>query len=373
MTPAHKLNILIAPLDWGLGHASRCVVLIRELTKLQHQIILAGSGASLSLLRAEFPDLPYEVLPAYDPAYPEKGSMIWKMLKQLPHFVRVIKQERKVVDQLVQKHRIDCVISDNRYGCRSSHVWSIFVTHQSNILMPRRFGWISPLVRWFNERIMKQFDQCWVPDYPDDHSLAGQLIKFDKSFDSDRITYIGPLSRFTPSIKEVEKSLDLVCIFSGPEPQRSMLEKVVVEQLEHYDGRVLIVRGLFPGYQQGMLNSRHAVKEYMMSEDLQHVIESSEMVLARSGYSTVMDVYTLRAKTIFVPTPGQTEQEYLARRLKEKQWAYFMTQEDLNIEIAIQNSVSMQGFPQVDVNRKYLLDAISEIPQDVHQKKRDGH
>lgn len=371
MTSIPKLRILVAPLDWGLGHASRCVVLIRELIRL-HQVIIAGSGASLNLLRAEFPQLPYEELPGYNPTYPTRGSMVWIMLKQLPHFAMVIRKEQQEVEKIIQKHQIDCVISDNRYGCRSRKIWSIFITHQSNILMPKRFGWLSPVVRWYNERMMKQFDQCWIPDYPDDHSLAGQLIAFGESFDKNRVLHIGPLSRFNPTSAKAEKRLDLLCVFSGPEPQRSILEKIVVEQLSSFNGRVQIVRGLLPGYQKQKLNTHHAVRDYMTSEELQQAIEASEVVLSRSGYSTVMDLFRMQAKAILIPTPGQTEQEYLAHRLQEKKWAYSVSQKELNIEKAIQACTAIPGFPEVNIGEELLLDAIKKLSFDIKQKKRES-
>lgn len=370
MTSPSQPYVLIAPLDWGLGHASRSVVLIRELIKT-HRVMIAGSGASLSLLRAEFPELPFEELPGYNPTYPTDGSMVWMMTKQLLHFVRVIQQEQEQVETIVQKHQIDCVISDNRYGCRSRNAWSIFITHQSNILMPKRFGWLSPMVRWCNERMMKKFDQCWIPDYPDHHSLAGQLIAFGKSFDKNRVLHIGPLSRFTRTSGNTEKRFDLLCVFSGPEPQRSILEKIVVDQLSSYNGRVQIVRGLLPSYQKPKLNTHHGVQDYMTSEELQQTIEASELVLARSGYSTVMDLHRLRAKAILVPTPGQTEQEYLAHRLQEKNWVHSVSQKELIVEKAIQACLTVQGFPDVDEGEELLLGAIEKLSSDVEQKKRD--
>lgn len=343
---SERRTILVAPLDWGLGHATRCMVLIRALIEAGHCVILAGSGASLRLLREEFPTLTYAQLPAYDPEYPAKGSMVWEMMKQLPRFIRVIQAEQKVTDELIRKYQVDCVIADNRYGCHSKRVKSIFITHQSNILMPKRFGLLSPLVRWVNEYVMKKFDQCWVPDYPGDHSLAGKLISFGHSFPAARVHYIGSLSRFSKSEKAVEKTQNLLCVFSGPEPQRSIFEALVVEQLKNYSGKVLIVRGLLPGYEQSPLNTHHHVVAYLTSAELQLAIESSEIVLARSGYSTVMDLVQLRARAILVPTPGQTEQEYLACRLKQKGWADMMDQHALNIGLAMQRCIALPGFPE---------------------------
>ena len=138
-------RILVAPLDWGLGHATRCIPIINALLKRNAEVIIAGSGSSAGLLKAEFPNLKHYSLPGYNPRYATNGNMVWAMAKQLPQFIKTIRQEYTAINELVQKEKIDVLISDNRYGCYSAQAKSIFISHQLNILMPVRFKWMNRL------------------------------------------------------------------------------------------------------------------------------------------------------------------------------------------------------------------------------------
>ena len=332
-------KILVAPLDWGLGHATRCIPVIRELLAQNCDVHIAGNGASLELLVKEFPALPAHSLPAYAPEYPHQGSMAWKMLRQLPKFLKVIAQEHRDVERLIWRHAIDGIISDNRYGSWSSRVPSVFITHQSNILMPKRFGCLSGVVRRVNIGKMKKFTQCWIPDVPN-RPLAGKLLSFGELPKGFKYEFIGPLSRFTPRPQDKIR-YDLAAVFSGPEPQRTLLENIVVPQLKKSSLRYFVVRGVLNEPEQ---DAGDHYADFMTSSELQQLIESSEIILARSGYSTVMDLAALGKRAIFIPTPGQTEQEYLADRLSDMGIAYCMQQKNFDLNLAIENSKRFTGF-----------------------------
>jgi UDP:flavonoid glycosyltransferase YjiC (YdhE family) len=353
-------RVLVTPLDWGLGHATRCIPVIRELLLQGCDVYLAGSGDSLKLLQLEFPSLQSFSIPGYDPVYPTSGqSMLWKMASQLPKFIRAINEEHQVIEALIVKHKVDLVISDNRYGCWSAKVPCVFITHQSNILMPKRFGWLAPLVRTMNERMMKKFSICWIPDFSGDRSLAGDLISFGNMDKAANIRHIGWLSRFTSS-HAAESKYDLLCIFSGPEPQRSRLEEIVVNQLKGASLKVLVVRGL-PGSPAGLkTNTSAEVVNFLGAQDLQEAIRSAKIVLARSGFSTVMDLVHLGGKAVFIPTPGQTEQVYLAKRLMERKIAYSVPQEHFDLGIALRESEKYTGFPFLNSNDSLLKNAVDE-------------
>ena len=234
-------RVLVAPLDWGLGHATRCIPIIRLLIAKGCDVLLAGSGGSLALLRAEYPLLRSYTLPAYDPQYPEKRSMVLAMARQLPRFVKTIRDEHRALEALVCEHRIDLVISDNRYGCWSAAVPCIFITHQSNIMMPQRFGWLAPLVRRANLRMMRRYTRCWIPDVPGSNSLAGSLISFGGGHHAVAVEYIGAVSRFVPTGRAVEKRYDVVAVCSGPEPQRSVLERLLMKELVESGLRFVLI------------------------------------------------------------------------------------------------------------------------------------
>jgi UDP-N-acetylglucosamine transferase subunit ALG13 len=314
------------------------------------------------LLQNEFPRLTAFILPAYKPVYPSGGSMVLKMAMQLSRFARVIRDEHQATEDIVKREHIDVVISDNRYGCWSSIAKSIFITHQSNILMPKRFGWLAPFVRRANHRMMQKFSQCWIPDRPGDESIAGDLISFGSFDHTISHRYIGPLSRFIPSGKRAIE-YDLLCIFSGPEPQRTILENIVVQHVNKTNLKTMIVRGL-PGNIPAVELGTHAeVVSFMNSEALQEAIESSSTILARSGFSTVMDLTRLGGHVIFIPTPGQTEQEYLAQRLLQKGIAYCASQSTFDLVKALHEAQQLKGFTPLKEDNHLLEQAVTSILQ----------
>jgi uncharacterized protein (TIGR00661 family) len=365
-------RVLITPLDWGLGHATRCIPVIREFLRRECEVSVAGNGDSLLLLKAEFPALRFFNIPGYSPRYPNKGGfMIWKMIVQLPEFLKAIREEHVAIEKLVKEQRIDLLISDNRYGCWSPSVFSIFITHQSNILMPKRFGWLAGLVRRKNESYMKHFGQCWLPDYPGDHSLAGELLSFGKIARDIPHQHIGSLSRFRRTSDNAKKKYDVVAVFSGPEPQRTILENRVLPQLQRSGYSYFVVRGVLgkspPVSDPNCIN-------FLTTEALQQLLESAALVIGRSGYSTVMDMAALGKKAVFVPTPGQTEQEYLAQRLREKKIAFFMKQDDFDLQKAFSEVDRFSGFSSYFSSGSDLLGkAIDEVLQDDRIRATSGH
>lgn len=341
LTQTNKMKkALIAPLDWGLGHATRCIPIIRELQRRHCTVFLAGSGDSLVLLTKEFPGLTAFSLPAYAPRYPDRGSMVWTMCRQLPHFVKVISAEHRALKNILLREKIDLILSDNRYGCWSPKVPSVFITHQSHVLMPQRFGWLQNMVGKMIETMMDRFHTCWIPDVPGEQSLTGDLAGQRPTHAKAERKFIGWLSRFEQRVSR-EKRYDVVAIFSGPEPQRTCLENIVVPQLENSRWKYRIVRGLPSG--QSSLQNEHAVN-FLAADALQACIESAGLVIARSGYSTVMDMQALGQKVVFIPTPGQTEQEYLAKRLMDKRIAFSMPQDVFVLDTAVEQQKNFSGF-----------------------------
>ncbi len=349
-------KVLITPLDWGLGHATRSIPIIRELISRGCSVSIGGSGDSLTLLQKEFPSLTFFELPGYNPIYPSEGSMVWKMASQLSKFRRVIREEHKCVERIISENKIDLVISDNRYGCWTEKIPCVFISHQTNILMPKRFGWIAGIVRHFNTKMINRFTYCCIPDYPDGHSLAGDLTSFGKHNITTKLLHIGPLSRFKSSATR-EKKFDVLCIFSGPEPQRSILEEIVMSQLPSSGLKYFVVRGVFSS---SLIEDNHVVN-FLTTEKLQEAIEQSEIIIARSGFSTVMDLAALGKKAIFIPTPGQTEQEYLADTLMKKKIAFSMPQYTFDLSKAWKESEHYIGFTPSNIPDNLLKTALNEI------------
>jgi len=348
-------KVLVAPLDWGLGHATRCVPLVRQLLRRGCEVYIAGSGDSLALLTMEFPMLTFFDLPAYAPVYSRGSSMAWRMAAQLPKFIRVINKEHRRTESLVLEHKIDLLISDNRYGCWSASVASVFITHQYNILLPKYLSLASSLINRINHNMIGKFSTCWIPDIGNAESLAGKLGAPGAS-PPVRTEFIGNLSRFKEPHERPLK-YDVVCIFSGPEPQRSALEKIVVGQVKRSGLSYFVVRGL----PKSSPSQSDNTADFLDGEALQVLIEQSTMVIARSGFSTIMDLARLQKRAIFIPTPGQTEQEYLARRLMKMKIAYFMEQHAFNFDKAWLASEAYTGFCSRRQQSNLLERALDQI------------
>ena len=306
-----KKRILVAPLNWGLGHATRCIPIIKALEVNGFEPVIASDGIALALLKKEFPELTALELPSYKIQYAQNGENFkWKLFKQIPNMFRAVKNEQKQIKKWLAEYQIDGIISDNRLGVHSKKVPSVFITHQLNVLTGN--------TSWFTTKIhhlfIRKFDICWVPDVAGKPNLSGKLGHLTKT--NLNIKYIGPLSRLHK--KPVPEIYDLMVLLSGPEPQRTLLENKLHEELKNYDGKIIFIRGVVEEEQK--ITSRFNITSYnfMNSSELETAFNQSKIILCRSGYTTIMDLAQLGKKAFFIPTPGQYEQEYLAKKLKKK-------------------------------------------------------
>lgn len=319
-----KRRILVASLNWGLGHATRCIPVIKALMENNFEPVLASDGAALQLLRVEFPQLTVLELPSYGIRYPAKGSNFKiAMLLQAPNIAKAIRSEKKRVAEWISAYGIKGIISDNRPGVNSKKVPSIFLTHQINVLSGKT-SWLSSAMQ---RLIIKKFNCCWIPDVENSTNLSGKLGHPKKML--RKVEYIGNLSRLEPV--KTEEKYDLLILLSGPEPQRTILERLLDDQIEMYDGNVLFIKGLVEQSQLAEQRGNVTYYNFMDSEQLSRAMSESKLVLCRSGYSTLMDVSHLGKKAFFIPTPGQFEQEYLAKRCKRKGFAPYSKQERFTI------------------------------------------
>lgn len=341
--------VLVAPLDWGLGHATRCIPIIQELQKQGATLVLATNGRAYDLLQQAFPNLPLEKLPAYAIHY-RSNNMFWNIGSQLPKIIWVIWQEHRQLRKLIQKYKVNIVISDNRYGCYHRKIQSIFITHQLNIIIPNLF--LQSIVNFCNRLLIKQFDTYWIPDLGRENSLAGELsnpISFSKAF------YIGILTRIR--YLDLPKKWDIIAVLSGPEPQRTILEKIIIKQISQLPYKILLIQGKpeikLEVWKFGSLE----VIPFLNAEDLNEAMAASDVVICRAGYSTIMDLAVLGKKAILIPTPGQTEQEYLAQRFFEKGIFYTQKQAELNLPMALEKVHAFTGL-DYQHSQKALKNAI---------------
>ncbi len=329
-------KILITPLYWGLGHATRCIPIIRCLQAQHFEVFIASDSGALQLLQQEFPTLTTFELPAYDIRYPSE-NMFWNILAQSKKIFNQIKKEKKKIQNIVNEYNIDIIISDNRFGCFSAQTKNIFITHQINI--QTGFAWSNFIARKINHFYLKKFDEIWIPDVENEPSLAG-VLSHGNTDNLPSIRYLGVLSRLNKIA--FTKKHDVLVILSGPEPQRSIFEEKILAQAEKTNHKFLIIRGVVNENKKPKLIKNIEIYDYATSEMLQNFFFSSNIIISRSGYTTLMDLALTGKKALLIPTPGQTEQEYLAQSLAEKNIFAFQNQSDLNIEKGIAEALKMK-------------------------------
>ena len=318
-------NILVAPLNWGLGHATRCIPIINALIENGFNPILASDGTALTLLKKEFPNLVTLQLPSYHIEYAKKASNFkWKIIKNSPKTINAIYQEKKLVKEFITKYNLIGIISDNRLGVHSKKVPSVFITHQLTVLSGKTTYISSKIHHYF----IKKFNQCWVPDYKEVPFLTGKLGHLKKT--KLNLKYIGVLSRLEKQNLPIVNNL--MVLISGPEPQRTLLEKKLIIELENYNQKVVFVKGKVEANQTVEVKNNITFYNYMQSKELEKTINESEIILCRSGYTTIMDLAKLEKKAFFIPTPGQYEQEYLAQRLKRQGLVPTAKQENFKLD-----------------------------------------
>lgn len=340
-----KKRILVAPLDWGLGHATRCIPIINALIKYNYEPILASDGIALQLLKKEFPQLEAIELPSYNIKYTKKGHFFkLKLIKDIPKILSALKTEKKAIKNIIKAYKIDGVISDNRFGVFSKKIPSVYITHQLNVL--------SGSTTWFSskmhQKVINKFNECWVPDVKGKSNLSGKLghLKNNKL----PLKYINPLSRFNTFNSEI--IYDVLVLLSGPEPQRTILEELLLVQFKTYNGQVLFVKGVIENNQVIKKKKNITIYNFMQSKELEKAINESAIVVSRSGYTTIMDLAKLNKKAFFIPTPGQFEQEYLAKRLQKLQLVPSCNQTDFKIEM-LNEVKDYKGLPSVNFKTNF--------------------
>ncbi len=337
-----KKKILIAPLNWGLGHATRCIPIIKALIATNFEPILASDGDALTLLQKEFPRLISYQLPSYHIEYSKKKNLKYKLLWSSPKIIKAIKKEKKAVEEIIDKENLSGIISDNRFGVRSAKIPSVYITHQLNVLS----GSTTLISSKIHQQIISKFDECWIPDIKGELNLSGELSNVNKK--QLKIKFIGTLSRFKKQL--ITKKIEVLIVLSGPEPQRSILEKKLLVQLKETNKKVVLVRGIMTNKKLPSIIENLTIVNYMLTEQLEQAINESEVVLARSGYSTIMDLEKLEKKAFFIPTPGQFEQEYLASRMDKLSIAPFAYQDDFRVQL-LDNIKNYNGFKATETKK----------------------
>lgn len=332
-------RILIAPLNWGLGHVTRCIPLIQELERMDVEVVLGSDGVALHLLKAEFPHLQAFELPSYRIRY-QPGNMVWNIGRQLPRILWAVRSEHWATERAVRALDIKGILSDNRYGCFSARADSVMISHQLRLRVP------GLALQWSANQALRlalsKFDAVWAPDVADAAtSLSGELSHGSPVHPAT--CYTGVLSRMRAYEREYE--YDVAVVLSGPEPQRSLLEQRLLDQAISLPQKFIFVQGQTQSKKHYYAADNVEVVSYLTSMDLNDVLLASKTLVCRSGYSSIMDLVALGKKAVLIPTPGQTEQEYLAAYLAERNAYLVQKQDKIDLLAAIKNVGRTSGIP----------------------------
>ena len=347
------MKLLLAPLNWGLGHASRCIPLVQRFLDEGHEVVLGGDGESFTLLRKHFPKLRYVYLAPLNLRYSKGSRQVFAILRALPKLISWALKDHALLQAILREEHFDRIISDNRFGLflsnrrsrsnsetvqlcngltgEAGQTRSVYITHQLHIMLPKGWKWLEPLAERLHARIYSRFNEVWVPDFEDPSlSLAGNL-SHPKNLKSEikNLQYIGPLSRFQITNHQspiTNHHYDIVAVLSGLEPHRSLLEREIIARYSDTTERVLIVQGLMNRPNTRITRGNITIVPYLNDTELASALLGAKHIIARSGYSTIMDLHALgllqapitndQSSIELIPTPGQPEQEYLAYDLR---------------------------------------------------------
>lgn len=351
---ARQKHILVAALHWGLGHAVRCIPIINYLLDQSCKVSIASDGQALLFLRKQFPELDYFELASYQVTYPTR-SIYFNLALKAPFILSAIAKEHKAINKLQKDHQFDGIISDNRYGCYHEQVPSILITHQLNLIGNN--GRVQKSASAIHHSMIKKFDDCWVPDIETSPGLSGAMSHGTFDF---AVKYLGILStcKLQTSLKISER--ELMIVLSGPEPQRTYFEKLLLNQLQTFERKALLVRGIVQDAEP--LNSHNPnvhIVNYLNRLDMKFELQNSKVLLCRSGYTSIMDLAKLKMPAILIPTPGQPEQKFLSDNLNEQGIFYHSNQDKLNLSKAIAGAVKTKTLNNSEFDIEAYKDVLS--------------
>ncbi len=353
--------ILVCPLSWGLGHASRCITVVRMLLKNRCMVYIAGPEEVIALMKIEFgQEIDYMRFEGMKMKYGRWTFL--NMILQTPQFIFSSIKEHYKLKKIIRSTGAKAVISDNRYGLWSKEVFTVLITHQLNIRLPLRFSFLQKPLSYIIRKVIRKHNALWVPDNGSGLSFAGELSKDVEKYHT-QFFYTGLLTRFSGGV--FDDSVEgrggpdkrfVLCIVSGPEPQRTFFEKKLLNQLQQIPYNSVLLRGL-PGNGKKLENGRCVVYNHTNSKHFARLIAGATLIVCRPGYSTLMDLSAFGSKALLVPTPGQTEQEYLAGLFNERGWCHSVSQNRLDLKTDIEKALSYVGIPRLPDNKNELSDA----------------
>ena len=342
--PKNK-RILFAIMGWGLGHATRCIPIIRSLMKENH-VILASNGISTTLLKQEFSSLKCIDYPDYAIKYPKNKMMLLPLIAlQLPSIILKLIKEHLQTQKVINDENIDLIISDSRYGVYSTGVPTYFIIHQLRFQLSGIFKAIESLGEWFNIFMFRRYEKIIIPDIQSDQNLTGALTHSGKISNHPKLHYLGIFC--SVSKMNIKEDIDYLFSVSGPEIQRTLFEEIILDQISHIPGKKVVVLGK-PDDKRTYDNIENTeIYSHVNRQKQNELLNRAKFVVCRSGYTTVMELVALKKSALMIPTPGQTEQEYLARHYQSTGIFHIAMQDGLDL-IGELNKIQHSVKPAMD-------------------------
>lgn len=363
-------NILICPLEWGLGHASRVIPVARRLREMNHNVII-GAGESLrSFFAAELPDFPFILFPGFKPWYSKHLPQYLAVALQIPVVVFHIVKERILLKKIVKEFNVHLLISDNRFGLWHKNITTVYITHMPLIPFPEFLKFLEGTGSFLHKLIIRKYSRCLIPDLPGELNISGRLTHL-RNLPSNCV-FTGLLSRFSGEVipadqNHIKKDYNLI-ILSGPEPQKSILKRKLEILLDGQERETIILTGNPERTTPEVKNGNITAYNHLPANELEKIIASGKSIIARSGYSTIMDLIALNRSALLIPTPGQTEQEYLAEYLSDKGWFSTVAQKELKAPLNLPGTQARWPTEIISTSRNLLEKVLSEILESIKDK-----
>jgi uncharacterized protein (TIGR00661 family) len=357
----HHMEIIYGVCSWGLGHATRSLPVIRRLLNENHHLTVISNGRSLEVLKKELgDDITYIDIPDYPMLLSENTrQFLAKSMVYWPVFIKRIEDGLGQLQKILEKKHYDCIISDARYDMYSKKIPSFFISHQMRIMNPLQIQMFERAMERFNMFFFKRYVGVIVPDYKE-NNLSGDLSHNLKRIDEHSIHYVGVLSDFTK--RPLKKDIDYLISISGPEPQRSMLEGKLISQVGDLEGNIVITLGKAEKY--AITKKKQLTTYTFVTKELrEELLNKAKLVVSRSGYSTIMDVAVIGTKALFIPTPGQIEQEYLSQYHNNLGTFYSVSQDEITLKSDVKIAAQKTGITrECDVKKtvENILNVIKE-------------
>ncbi len=360
-----KKKILICPLEWGLGHAGRMIPIVMKLKALGHDIFIGAGNEHLALFRSELGDGNYIVFNGFKPGYSRNFPQYLVLFFKTPLLAYHTIKEHYRLKNIISRYKIDIVISDNRFGLWNRKIKSVYITHLPLIPFPKGLKSLEWTGIYLHRFIIKKYSYCYIPDLPGAQNISGRLSHGLKLPQNTR--YIGLLSRFSFSEPEKENNetektrSNVVLMLSGPEPQRGILREKIINILRNENADLVILEGNPMGNQKPVRDGNICSYNHLQSTDLRKLLLESDHIISRSGYSTIMELISLKISALLIPTPGQPEQEYLAEYLSGKGWFSTIDQKDINKGLMIPARVPIPVESMIEESNKLIEGALEEL------------